>query len=125
MSTDICVYPTIKQVLNLSDYIERIDDTSEGDLYRIRIHFKNGYQLSVIQCWRLTYGGEDCLFEIAPFTPDGCMDGSLFDDVDKGDPVLGFCEHQKVNYYIAKIGLLPTSLYTRIKLSLTTCLKLV
>jgi hypothetical protein len=70
---------------------------------RARIKFKNGYQLSVVQ-GDYSYGGDDNLFEIAPFTKEGSMTDELFDEEDSGDTVLGYCDIEKVNHYILKIS---------------------
>ena len=83
--------------------IKSITDKSDELTDRMRIEFKNGYQLSIIRGY-VSYGYKSGLFEIAPFNKNGDMDGNLFDDNDKGDDVLGYCNKEKVEYYVNKIG---------------------
>lgn len=90
-------------LLYVADYIERVEDNSCSYMKRARVYFKNGRSLSVIQ-GKGSYGGDAGLFEIAPYSADGEMDGDLFDDDDKGNVVLGWCDAAKVNHYIAKLG---------------------
>jgi hypothetical protein len=55
-----------------------------GKIKRLRIVFKNKYELSIIK-GKGTYGNEQGLFEIAPFNPKGVLDGSILglsDDVE-------------------------------------------
>jgi len=85
--------------------IDRIEDRSSDGMNRMRIHFNNNYQLSVVT-GRFSYGGDEGLFEIAVFNKDGGMDGGLLDDVDQGDDVLGYLSVDRVNYYIEKIAAL-------------------
>ena len=83
--------------------IKRLSDKSSNDMTRIRVEFKNGLQLSIVQgSW--SYGGKEGLFEIGPFNKEGCLDGTLFDGEDWGDDVLGYCTKEKVIHYINKIG---------------------
>jgi hypothetical protein len=86
-------------------FIEKIEDLSDDFITRMRIVFKNNKQLSIVKGFS-TYGNNQGLFEIAPFNENEEMDGSLFDEEDKGDNVLGYCDVEKVYYYIKKIGLL-------------------
>lgn len=90
------------QTLSLTNPIDRIEDKSCSIMDRMRIYFKNGTSLSVIQ-GEYSYGGPEGLFEIAIFSPDGEMNGDMFDDEDKGDDVLGYCSAEKVKYYINKL----------------------
>jgi hypothetical protein len=90
-------------LLYVADYIERVEDKSCSYMKRARVYFKNGRSLSVIQ-YKDSYDGDAGLFEIAPYSVDGEIDGDLFDDDDKGDVVLGLCDVAKVNHYIAKLG---------------------
>jgi len=90
-------------LLCVADYIERVEDKSSPYMQRAKIYFKNGKALSVIR-GEGSFGGDVGLFEIAPFSDNGEMDGELFDDDDKGDIVLGSCDVAKVNHYIVKLG---------------------
>jgi len=87
----------------LPDYIAHIEDRSDELTIKVRIIFKNGYELSIIK-GPYTYGGPKGLLEIAPFGSDGKRAPHLFDEDDKGDTVLGHCSKEKVLYYINKIG---------------------
>lgn len=89
--------------LNIQDKIERVTNTSNEHTSRVRIVFKNGYELSVVR-GQFTYGGERGLFEIAPINLEGNLDGSLLDEDDQGDDVLGYLTPERVNYYVEKIG---------------------
>jgi len=88
---------SILKIVDMSDYFSA----------RTRIVFKNGYQLSVV-IGPISYGSDRGLFELSPFNANGEMDGSLLDDGDSGDDVLGFCSAEKVNHYINKIGSLTS-----------------
>jgi len=88
---------------NKSSNIESIVDMSDEITKRMRVEFKNGHQLSIIY-GLCTYGVDSGLFEIAIFDKVGEFDGSLFDEEDKGDDVLGYCDKEKVEHYVNKIG---------------------
>ena len=89
--------------LVITDNVIDVKDTSDAFTKRVRVYFKNGLSLSVVRgSW--TYGGDRGLFEIAPFNKDKEMDGNLLDGECRGDDVLGYCDVDKVNHYIAKIG---------------------
>lgn len=77
----------------LSQYILKINNTSDAFMTRLLITFKNGYKLSVIR-GEYSYGGEDGLFEIAPKHPDGKMDGSLLGI--ESDDVQGYLTKNEV-----------------------------
>ncbi|MHA1809400.1 MAG: hypothetical protein ACTSYH_03705 [Candidatus Heimdallarchaeaceae archaeon] len=89
------------------DFIEKVEDLSDHMLciQRRKIHFKNKFQLSIV-FGRYSYGSREGLFEIAIFDKNRNMSDSYFDEEDKGDIVLGYCNQDKVRYYITKIGLL-------------------
>ncbi len=89
---------------NKSSNIESIADMSDALMKRMRVKFKNGYQVSIIHGGGFTYGADVGCFEIALFGKDGEFDGSLFDEEDKGDDVLGYCDKAKVEHYVNKIG---------------------
>lgn len=91
--------------LNFS-LIAEVKNLSDDRVSRLRLVFKNGYQLSIIR-GEFSYGGDQGLFEISPFDLEGCMNGGLFDEEDQGDDVLGYCNLEKVKYYVNKIGTLP------------------
>lgn len=84
-------------------FIDRIENKSDPSLQmtRMRIFFKNGLGLSVVQ-GPYSYGGDKGLFEIMP--SGGEDDQSLFDEEDEGDTVLGYLTAERVKYYINKIG---------------------
>lgn len=88
---------------NQNRHIERLEDDSDELIKRIRIHFKNGYQLSVIFGFG-TYGKDENLMEIAIFDWDGEFCPHLFDVEDTDEDVLGYCDKPKVSHYIDKIG---------------------
>lgn len=67
--------------------IVSIVDNSNAMLKRAYITFKNGYRLSVIR-GRNSYGGDQGLFEIAPFDKNGNMDGGILGII--GDDVEGY-----------------------------------
>ena len=85
--------------------IDHVENQSDSLVRRLRIHFKNGCQLSIVR-GMYTIGVEQGLFEIAAFNQEGKMDDSLFDEIDQGGDVLGYCDLNKVSYYIDKISLL-------------------
>ena len=83
--------------------VSNVKDNSDELFKRMLISFKNGYSLSVIK-GEYSYGGSEGFYEIAPKNKSGALDGSLFDDEDKGDDVLGWCDEDRVKYYVNKIG---------------------
>lgn len=85
-------------------FIEKIEDLSNSFLKRMRIYFKNGYQLSVINSERYSFGSDEGLFEIAPMRHNEVDCPELFDEKDQGGYVLGCCDKEKVIYYVNKIG---------------------
>lgn len=84
-------------------FIKGIEDRSDSLMSRVRLTFQNGYGLSIIR-GEYSYGGPQGLFEIAPLDKQGELDGSLLNEEDQGDDVLGHCDLDKVKYYIKKIG---------------------
>jgi len=86
-----------------ADYIDSVVDKSDSFMKRVRVYFKNGKELSIIK-GKYSAGGDEGLFEIGPINANGEFDRSLFDDNDKDDDTLGYCNVDKVNYYIQKIG---------------------
>ncbi len=86
------------------NFIEKIEDLSDSFFKRMRIYFKNGYQLSVINSERYSFGGDEGLFEIAPMRHNEGFCPEVFDAKDQGDDVLGYCDKEKVIHYINKIG---------------------
>lgn len=93
--------------LFLQKYVDTVTDKSDKFASRVRIVFKNGYSLSVIR-GEYTYGGSEGLFEIAPINLKGKLDGSLLDEDDQGDDVLGHCTLDKVAHYAKKLALMPS-----------------
>ena len=85
----------------IRDYVEKEEDKSDSLMERVRIEFKNGYSVSIIQ-GEYAYCGPDS-YEIALFDGD-VMDGSLFDEEDQGDDVLGYCDREKVIHYLKKLA---------------------
>lgn len=88
--------------------IVKIENRSDPYISRLRIYFKNGFQLSVIQ-GAYTYGSESNLFEIAIMDWYGEMSNLLWDEEDDtGDTVCGYCSVEKVQHYIKKVSQLPS-----------------
>ncbi len=108
MSNEILI-PSNGTLLEINDHLEKYEfiesvvDMSDSIMNRVRVNFKNGYGLSIIR-GEYSYGGGDGLFEIAPINKDGELDGRLFDDDESGDSVLGYCDINKLNHYINKLG---------------------
>ncbi len=80
-----------------AEFIESVDDNSDSNGQRARVHFKNGHSLSIIR-GKYSYGGDEGLFEIMP------SDASFLDGEDSGEDVCGYLTPEMVNYYINKIG---------------------
>jgi hypothetical protein len=76
---------------------------SENHVQRVRIHFKNAYQLSVIigvdPELDLTYGARNGLYEIAIFDKEGKMI-----NIEDNGTVLGNCDIAEVKNWIKKVG---------------------
>lgn len=88
--------------------IKSIKDKSDKFVKRIRICFKNNFELSIIKGMD-TYGSKQNLFEIAIFNPNGDYCPELFEDVnDRNDDVLGYQSEEEVIMYINKISLLTS-----------------
>ena len=73
---NLFIFPSNSTLENLTDEI----------VHRLRIHFSNGYQLSIIR-GGFSYGAEEGLYEICPFNKNGIMDGSILNI--EGDDVQG------------------------------------
>lgn len=67
------------------------------NMQRLKVYFKNGHNLSIIR-GPYSHGGPQGLFEIMPSDP------SFLDEEDSGDTVCGHLTHERVSYYIEKIG---------------------
>ena len=80
--------------------IDRVENKSDGPNRRMRIHFKNGCELSVIR-GPTSYGGREGLFEIMADTMDGVCP---YDECEDRDDVVGYLTKERVEYYIEKIG---------------------
>lgn len=97
----------IPSILSLVSYpfIERISNESSEDLARAHVYFKNGHKLSIIRGLG-SYGGDKGLFEIE------FEDKALIDKEDCSNEsvgaIVGWLSLERVNYYINKIGKLPT-----------------
>lgn len=98
----------IEELKNLTENIASVEDNSDSLFRRVAITFKNGLGLSIIQ-GEYSYGGPQGLFEIAPKNKEGELDGSLFDEEDQGEDVLGHCTVEQLNHYINKIGNINTT----------------
>lgn len=72
-------------LLPVANLIDRIENLSDSYMTRMRVYLKNGYSLSIIR-GEFSYGGNQGLFEIAPFDKNEVMDGKLlnfdYDDVE-------------------------------------------
>jgi len=93
---------TIPELIQ-TNYVESVEDTSNSFMQAMRIKFKNGLQLSIVR-GKYTYGGDQGLYEIAILDKNDEFNDSLFDEEDQADTVLGYCDKDKVNHYINKIG---------------------
>ena len=82
--------------------VDRIEDLSDHMIARSRIHFKNGYELSVIKGFG-SYGYSAGLFEIAIFKPNGEFTKEFYGPYPSGD-VLGYLTHEEVMFYIENVG---------------------
>lgn len=83
-------HPNITRVENMSDFMAN----------RMRIHFKNGYQLSVIRGYG-TYGSRADLFEIAVIDAHDAW--VPFED---GDTVMGWQTREDVISWINKVAVM-------------------
>lgn len=91
---------------DLKPLIARTIDNSDPYMNRVRVEFTNGYVLSIVR-GDYSYGGDDGLFEIALINQQQELDGSLFDEGDRVDDVLGYCDLEKINHYVRKLAYLP------------------
>lgn len=88
---------------SIEQFIAGVEDRSNEVMKRVAITFKNGYSLSIIR-GEYSYGGPTGLFEIAVIDTNGELNGSLLDEDDQGDSVLGYCTPEKVTHYVSKIA---------------------
>jgi len=110
--------PYIKAIHDQSDDFSDIEKTMREiglgldmnmlSMARLLIEFHNDYKLSIIR-GEMSFGGSHGLFEIAVFHPDKGMTGEYFEGRDRGAEVLGHCKIEDVQYFIEKIGKLPTT----------------
>lgn len=98
---ELCLISHFKSLAE--DKIQSVKDNSGHGIKRIRIVFKNGHELSMAQGIGI-YSDSSTNFEIALINKDKELDGSLFDEEDQGDDVLGHCPIEKINHYILKLG---------------------
>lgn len=98
---------TLQALTPLDPNIDRVEDLSDWLIKRARVHFTNGYQLSIVS-GPFSYGGKQGLFEIAIFDPEHNYCPQLFEGYEKGDGnVLGYQTVEDAKHYISKIGSLP------------------
>lgn len=89
------------------DQIESVNDITSVnmlELNRLKVTFKNGFQLSIIN-GKYAHCGDDT-FEIAILDNDGLMTVNFFDDEDKGDEIVGYCTLEKISHYMKKVAYL-------------------
>lgn len=103
---EIIMIGLIQVSTDLKALIARTIDKSDPLMRRVCVEFTNGYALSIVQ-GTYSYGGDQGLYEIAPINPANALDGSLFDEEDQGDDVLGYCDLEKINHYVRKLAYLP------------------
>jgi len=87
----------------LPGVVTSVSNSLYENIQRASVAFSNGYTLSIIR-GQYSHGGSEGLYEIAIINPNNEMDGSLFDEEDQGDDVLGWCTEDKVMHYINKIA---------------------
>lgn len=96
----------MNEIMKNKDYMESMniidaEDRSSDGIDRVRLSFKSGHKLSVVRGpW--TYGGDEGLYEIAPYNTSGGMDGAVlgFD----GDDVLGYLTVENVKEKILEMS---------------------
>jgi len=102
MGSVVSIKPKTLKV-NFSDEVRSrildVRDISGEGIARVRVIFRNGFQLSIIRGWI-----SDGEFELAIFNKFGVMDGSLLDLCDQGDQVLKGCSLKKIEYYLEKVS---------------------
>lgn len=94
--------------LMLADYshlIDRAEDRSHGVMSRVRVFFKNGWQLSIIRGYG-SYGGENGLFEAMPVNPALPDNFEPVPGIENREPI-GCLSVSDVNALILKVGSLP------------------
>lgn len=84
----------------LSD-IAGFEDASETGMGRLRVHFRNGYTLSVIR-GEWSYGGADGLFECGVM-----VDGVMVYDTPVTSDVIGSCSPHDVEMVAREVAALP------------------
>ncbi len=87
--------------LEKNEEIKKLEGRSDSFMNRLRVYFKNGLQLSVIK-GDTSYGGNQDLFEIAPFNLEGNLDGSILNI--ENDDVEGFLTEEDVIDRINKMA---------------------
>lgn len=91
-----------QELLDLVDYIE---DKSSECIKRLRVHFKNGYQLSIIFGYG-TFGYLEGTFEIAAFDNVNSMDSRLI-GLDHPCDELGYQTKENIFQYMKMLGSKP------------------
>lgn len=86
----------------LKAYVESTEDRSDSNMARLRVKFKNGLGISIIQ-GAYSYGGSEGLYEIAPLNRANSIDGSIIGIVD--DDVIGRLTLTEVSEYAKMIAL--------------------
>lgn len=88
--------------LETLDYVDRTENKSSGRINRLRVYFKNGFELSVVHS-SIMYGNEK-LYEIAVLDKDGNFQTNVFEGDYIDEEVMGHLKSEEVMYYIKKIG---------------------
>ena len=82
---------------NFNDLKFKREDSPFGFMERARLHFPNGYGISVIR-GTYSYGGDEGLYECAVLRNNKlCYDTPITNDV------IGYCDEDKVNKIIKQI----------------------
>lgn len=85
----------------IKNYIGKFEDLSSNEVARMRIHLKNGYALSIIRSFG-KYGADEGLFEIAPLSKTGNLDGELLNF--ECDDVKGHLTKEQVFEYLIQLA---------------------
>lgn len=85
--------------------IYQVQDGSDPWISRLKVQFKNGYELSIVRGLG-TYGSDQGLFEIAVFYDGEFVTRELQDDED-ADSVIGYLTESDVRHWAVRIANLP------------------
>lgn len=87
----------------ISNNIEDIIDCSDAYMKRMRVKFKNGFQLSIVQ-GLYSYGYDEGKFELAILDENNNLVPIYMGEYNIEDTIIGACDISEMQYYLDLVG---------------------